>query len=304
MSCCPVHPEFKASFGISKEPPYHCNCFFCGYLGTIETLIENVFALDAGEGIKILLSTENVEERRRTFDMVDFIENYRNKFEVLKLDESSLQTMKLSRFNDELLYQRGMNYMRSRGLDDRTLKTYEICVDTATETLVFPQRTRTGQLRFFQKRKIGNSYHGAKFINEGSTIKKDIVFGLHFINKLRSTKHRIRRVRVVESPIDCMSNYQVGIPAVSINGRILFKNQIRELQLAGIEEVDLMLDNDKAGEMGIDDATILLDRAGMVVNRVLYPSFSTLKDSNELLIAGLLGSLSTYNVNLIGSIFK
>lgn len=304
MSCCPLHAETRASFGISKEPPYHCNCFFCGYLGTIDTLIENALDLDEGEGIKVLLSTYIIEEKRRTFDMVDFIDNRRNKYEIPHLDESTLQTMKESRAKDELLYQTGMNYMRSRGFNDRTLETYEICVDTATETLVFPQRTRTGQLRFVQKRKIGNSYHGAKFINEGSAIKKDIVFGLHFINKLRTTTNRIRRVRMVESPTDCMSNYQVGIPAVSINGRILFRNQVRELQLAGIEEIDLMLDNDKAGEKGMQDAAKLLDRAGFIVNRVRYPSFPALKDSNELLNAGLLDRLDTYNVNLIGSLFK
>ncbi|MFF2889505.1 toprim domain-containing protein [Paenibacillus sp. NPDC057967] len=303
MSCCPMHAESRASFGISKEPPYHCNCFFCGYLGTIDALIENALDLDDGEGIKVLLSSYIIEEKQRTFDMVDFIENRRNKFMIPHLKESSLDAMKLSRSHDELLYQSGMNYMRSRGFDDRTLETYEICVDTATETLVFPQRTRTGQLRFVQKRKIGNSYHGAKFINEGSAIKKDIVFGLHFINKLRTTEHRIRRIRIVESPIDCMSNYQVGIPAVSINGRILFKNQVRELQLAGIEEVDLMLDNDKAGTKGMEDAAILLDRAGLIVNRVRYPSFPAPKDSNELLKASLLDKLETYNVNLIGSLF-
>lgn len=298
MSCCPLHAESRASFGISKEPPYHCNCFYCGALGTIDELIENVLDLDVGEGIKVLLSTYIVEEKRITFDMIDYIENLRNKFKVPCLDENVLQSMKDSKEKDEFLYQVGMSYMRSRGFDDRTLSTYEICVDTSTNTLVFPQRTRTGELRFVQKRKIGNSYHGAKFINEGSAVKKDIVFGLHFINKLRTTPNRIRRVRMVESPTDCMSNYQVGIPAVSINGRILFRNQVKELQLAGITEIDLMLDNDAAGAKGMGEAAKLLDRAGFTVNRVLYPSFPALKDSNELLNAGLLDRLETTSLNL------
>ncbi|WP_256975267.1 toprim domain-containing protein [Paenibacillus amylolyticus] len=304
MSCCPLHAESRASFGISKESPYHCNCFFCGYLGTIDNLIENALDLNEGEGINFLVSTYIFEEKSRTFDMVDYIDNRRNKYVIPYLEESKLVTLKKSRSKNEVLFQSGMSYMRGRGFKDCTLETYEICVDTKTEMLVFPQRTRTGQLRFVQKRKIGNNYHGAKFINEGSTIKKDIVFGLHFINKLRTTTNRIKRVRMVESPTDCMSNYQIGIPAVSINGRILFRNQVRELQLAGIEEVDLMLDNDKAGEKGMQDAAILLDRAGLIVNRVRYPSFPVFKDSNELLNAGLLDRLDTYNVNLIGAIFK
>ncbi|HEY2494121.1 MAG TPA: toprim domain-containing protein [Paenibacillus sp.] len=304
MSCCPIHSESRASFGISKVPPYHCNCFFCGYLGTIDTLIENVLDLDEGEGIKVLLSTYIIEEKRQTFDMVEYIENRRNSYEIPHLDESYLKTMKESRGKDEFLYQTAMGYMKHRGFDERTLATYEICVDTNTETIVFPQRTRTGQLRFVQKRKIGSSYHGAKFVNEGSAIKKDIVFGLHFINKLRTTPNRITRVRMVESPMDCMSNYQVGIPAASINGRILFRNQVRELQLSGITEIDMMLDNDTAGNKGMEEAAILLDRAGFVVNRVCYPSFPMLKDANELLHAGLLDKLETQNVNLVGELFK
>jgi DNA primase len=304
MSCCPIHPESRPSFGISKEAPYHCNCFYCGYLGTIDTLIENALDLDEGEGIKVLLSTYIIEEKRKTFDMVDFIDNRRNSYVIPYLEETVLQTMKASKEKNEFLYEVAMGYMKQRGFDDQTLATYEICVDTATETIVFPQRTRTGQLRFVQKRKIGSSYHGAKFVNEGSAIKKDIVFGLHFINKLRTTSNRITRVRMVESPTDCMSNYQVGIPAVSINGRILFRTQIRELQLAGITEIDMMLDNDKAGAKGMEDAAKLLDRAGFVVNRVRYPSFPTLKDSNELLNAGLLDRLEATNVNLIGALFK
>ncbi|WP_286155057.1 toprim domain-containing protein [Bacillus sp. FJAT-27264] len=304
MSCCPIHAETRASFGISKEAPYHCNCFFCGYLGTIDNLIEKALDLNEGEGIKTLLSTYIFEEKRQTFDMVGFIDNRRNSYEISHLEESTLLTMKESRENNEKIYQRAMSYMSQRGFTEHTLDTYEISVDTATETIVFPQRTRTGQLRFIQKRKIGNSYHGAKFINEGSAIKKDIVFGLHFINKLRTTSNRITRVRMVESPTDCMSNYQVGIPAVSINGRILFRTQVRELQLAGITEVDMMLDNDRAGIKGMKDASEILDRAGIVVNQVRYPVFPIVKDSNELMNLGLLDRLESQNVNLIGSLFK
>ncbi|MWV43073.1 toprim domain-containing protein [Paenibacillus sp. HJL G12] len=304
MCCCPIHTESRPSFGISRIPPYHCNCFVCGYLGTIDILIENVLGLEAGEGVKILLSSNVIEEKYSTFDIVEFIENRRNSYEIPHLDEGVLQNIKDSREKNESIYRSGIEYMKQRGFDDHTLSTYEICVDTITKTIVFPQRTRTGHLRFIQKRKIGGNDHGAKFINEGMGIKKDIVFGLHFFNKLKTTAKRIAKVRLVESPTDCMSNYQVGIPAISINGRILFRNQVREIQLAGITEVDLMLDNDIAGDKGMDHAAGLLDRAGLVVNRVRYPDFPMLKDSNELFQAGYLDKLETHNVNLIGSLFK
>jgi DNA primase len=302
MSCCPIHVESRPSFGISKEAPYHCNCFYCGYLGTIDVLIEKSLDLDEGEGMKVLLSTYIFEEKHEQFDMVGYIENRRNDYMIPCLPESTLESIRQP-VSNEWIYSVGMTYMHQRGFTDHTLSTYGITVDTATETIVFPQRTRTGELRFIQKRKIGSKYHGAKFINEGSPIKKDIVFGLHFINALRTTKDRIKRVRVVESPTDCMANYQVGIPAVSINGVILFKNQVSELQMAGVTEVDLMLDNDQAGQKGTEDAAKMLDRAGFVVNRVLYPN-AFLKDSNELMYVGLLDSLPSINLNIIGALFK
>ncbi len=303
MSCCPLHPESRASFGINKEAPYHCNCFYCGYIGTVDQMIEQVFDLDEGEGLKMLLSGYILDEKPVIYDMVADIENKRERLVIPDMPESYLQEMKESRQSNELMYRAGMSYMLQRGFDQRTLDTYEICVDTATGTLVFPQRTRRGGLRFVQKRKVGDAYHGAKFINEGNKIKRDILFGLHFINKFRATKDCIKRVRLVESPTDCMSNYQVGIPAVSINGRILFRNQIKELLLAGVNEVDLMLDNDAAGSKGMEDAAKALDRAGIVVNKVMYPS-PFLKDSNDLLRAGMLDKLETRNVNMIGNIFK
>lgn len=299
MSCCPNHAETRASFGISKDPPYHCNCFFCGYLGTVDKVIEIALGLDDGEGLKMLLSTYLVEEQRLPIDVEAIIANGREPLKLPTVDESILRGYIESRDSNPWVYDVAMSYMlNERGLSRHTLETYEIGVDVENNCIAFPQRTRTGDLRFIQKRKVGNNYFGAKFINDGSPIKKDIVFGLHFIDRLKSTKNRIRRVRLVESPIDAMSNYEVGIAAVAINGRILFKNQIQALQAAGIEVVDLMLDNDEAGKQGTEEAIRKLDRAGMVVNVVQYANpFS--KDSNDLLRCGMLDRCQVVNVSLL-----
>lgn len=302
MSCCPNHPETRPSFGISKEAPYHCNCFYCGYLGTIDKVIELAFGLDDGEGIKMLLHTYVVEEKRNAIDVEAIIANGREKINIPCLDEQSLTDFLLARTGNEWKYDSMLAYMRQRGFSQQTLDTYGITVDMTNECIVFPQRTRTGELRFIQKRKIGNSYRGAKFINEGSPIKKDIVFGLHFIDRLKLTANRIKRVRVVESPTDAMSNYEGGHAAVSINGKLLFANQIEALQLAGVEIIDLLLDNDEAGRKGTERATKMLDKAGFIVNHAVYPS-PFYKDSNDLLKADLLDHLTFKNINLLGGHF-
>ncbi len=302
MSCCPNHPESRASFGIAKDAPYHCNCFFCGYLGTIDEVIEQALGLDDGEGLKMLLSTYLVEEKRLPIDVEAIIANGREPLILPTVDEELLTGFINSRDSNPWTFDVAMAYMlNERKLSIDTLKTYEIGVDTVNNCICFPQRTRTGELRFIQKRKVGNNYHGAKFINDGSPIKKDIVFGLHFIERLKKTRHRIKRVRMCESPIDAMSNYEMGIAAVAINGRILFKNQIHALQLAGVEVIDLMLDNDEAGRQGTKDALRWLDRAGFIVNLVQYANPLS-KDSNDLLRSGYLDKCQTVSANLLNGL--
>lgn len=304
MTCCPNHAEKRPSFGILKEPPYHCNCFYCGYLGTLDKIVEIAFGLDEGEGIKFLLSDYLIEETRLPLDIDSIIDNGRERTKIPCLDEKELLKFDSAIKENRWEYMIAMSYLiNERGISKYTLDKYEIKVDVHNKCIVFPQRTRTGDLRFLQKRKVGETFQGAKFINEGSPIKKDILFGLHFIDRLKTTPNRIKRVRMVESPLDAMSNYQVGIPAVATNGKILFWNQIRELQLAGVEIVDLLFDSDEAGRSATADATKKLIRAGFVVNHVLYPPRlmdSGKHDSNTLLKLGLLDKLETKNVSLIG----
>ncbi|MGG3868102.1 toprim domain-containing protein, partial [Brevibacillus laterosporus] len=232
-------------------------------------------------------------------DIEAIIANGREPLRIPTLDEKVLKRFLTSRSTNPWVYDVAMSYLiNERGLSQKTINTYEIGVDTVNNCIVFPQRTRTGELRFLQKRKVGNNYVGAKFINDGCPIKKDIVFGLHFINRLIGTPNRIKRVRLVEAPIDALSNYQVGIAAVALNGRILFRNQLEALQAAGIEVVDLMLDNDRAGREGQKEAMYWLDKAGFIVNEVIFPT-PLCKDPNELLRMGLLDKCNTVSGNLV-----
>lgn len=303
MCCCPNHPETRPSFGISKSAPYHANCFYCGYLGTVDKAIEIAFGLDEGEGLKKLLSDFIVEEKRTPLDIERIIDDGREHLEIPNLGDYALLKYKNIPTDKQWDHRVAMAYLlNQRAMSYHTLQTYGIEIDVENECIVFPQRTRTGKLRFVQKRKVGSNYKGVKFINEGSPIKKDILFGLHFIDQLKYTKDRIRRVRLVESPLDVMSNYQVGIPAVAANGKLLFKNQIRELQLAGVEVVDILFDNDQAGKEATKKATRALIKNNFIVNNTLYPQMlkNNEVDSNDLLKLGWLDKLEIAPVSLLG----
>lgn len=301
MACCPNHSESRASFGISREAPYHCNCFYCGYLGTIDRVVELALGLEEGQGIHYLLAGYAIEEKRSVVDIANIIANGREKFEVPCMQESAIEKFD-NQDTSNWIYQSALSYLYGRGITQHAMNVYSIKVDVQNACIVFPQRTRLGELRFLQKRKIGNNFSGAKFINEGSPIKKDILFGLNFINQFRATDSKITRVRLVESPLDVISNYRVGIAAVGLNGKILFNTQIRELALAGVRTVDLMLDNDQAGREASVIAHKKLKNAGFIVNTVITDNAYGLKDSNDFLMAGWLDKLQTKNTSILGKL--
>lgn len=300
MSCCPVHNESRPSFGISLDPPYNCNCFYCGSLGTIDEVIELAFGLDVGEGMRRLLVDYVLEETRNLLDIEGIINDGRGPNKIPSLPITELTKFDVLDYKS-WDYQVAKAYMNNiRGLNDQALAFYGVRYDMENNCIVFPQFTRTGELRFLQKRKVGDNYYGPKFINEGSAIKKDILFGLNFIQQLRNSPNPIRRVRMVESPIDVISNYQVGIPAVATNGKLLFKHQIRELQLAGIDTVDTFFDNDEAGQEATETATKQLQRANIHVNHVIHPPHLnfTKQDSNSLMMHGWLHALEVRDATI------
>lgn len=277
MMNCPNHNETNPSFGISLSSPYHCNCFYCGTLGTIDKMIELVLGLDKNSGLKYVMDSLGYYELTK----IDLDRMFNQKKEIKNLPENDL--VSFQKLENSLDYEMAIAYLKKRGLSDKTISTYGVGVDLKNYCITFPQRDRKGNLRFIQKRKI-NVNKGNRFINEGNPVKKDILFGLHFIDKIKTTKKAIKKVRIVESPIDVLSHYQIGEVAVALNGLILFPQQIRELQLSGVTTIELMLDNDKAGKSSTVEARSKLNKAGFVVNEVHYPN-DLFKDANDLLLA-------------------
>lgn len=292
MCCCPFHPETNPSFGISTVPPYHVNCFYCGYLGTVDRMIEKLFGLKRGQGICKLTAGYIIDESRKMFDVEEIIDGGRNG-EIPCLPESYINKFELvaDRSSEEAV--KAYEYLSSRGLSEKTMRVYDIRVDG--KYILFPQRDRRGRLRFVQRRIAEKTNKkDRRFYNELVTTKKDILFGLHLIDRLKFTPHRISRVAIVESPIDVMSCFEVGIPAIGLNGKILYPPQIREMQLAGIDTVDIFTDADDAGREAARKIASKLAKSGFRINMVVYPERGDgQKDPNDLLVAGKLLNVRT-----------
>lgn len=274
MCCCPVHPESSPSFGIEMIPPYRCQCFSCGYQGNLPLLYAH--ELDKGlnylVGLKYILKTFAVStESRPKFDLDAVLTRGINGKRVR--DEDELQNYTMTEESDGYKY-----WTRRRRFTKRAIDTYELGYDESVASVTMPVRDLHGNLRFIKRRSI----HQKEFRNEEAIYKRDILYGLHLIKKAGVT-----RVKMVESETDAIACYCARLPAVALMGRILFDEQVKMLQRANVQVVDLLLDNDEKGIEATDECYDKLKK-NFRVNVGQYPPTVDAKDSNDLLKLGLL----------------
>lgn len=290
MCCCPYHVETNPSFGIRKDYPYAWNCFQCEIGGTLIQLVQHVLGY-ANEVVAehfILKNYSEILDKRPSLNIEDI------------LDKKSLDR-KVSHLDSELDNFIGKRhpYLYSRGFTEHTLNKYEIGYDEYSRSMVIPVRASNGNIRFFKRRYVDRK----GFLNEKNIDKCDIIYGLYYIMQ---AKTRIKSIYLTESETDCISMYQGGYPAGALMGKILYKEQIKELLKAGIEEVKLMLDNDLAGLEGCLQAYEKLSKYPIRVSMVIYPGLNygintndvaniKYKDANDLLKANKLKDIKTVN---------
>ena len=281
MFCCAHHSETNASCGMMKEYPYGWNCFGCGASGNLGQFIAHVVGLTSEiQGEQFLLKNYLIVSvnERKPIDM-----------EML-LDGNDLDR-KRSLFEEEVtrFTRKRHSYISRRGFSERTIQKYEVGFDSEKDAVTFPVRTSKGNVRFIKKRFVSRK----GFLNETGIDKKDILYGLFYI---LDSPNQIREIDLNESETDTMACYEARRPACAILGRILFKEQIRELLKSGIQVVNLFFDNDKSGiECCINAYQLLSKMTAIRVNVVIYPGGHwgidgkdemMYKDANDLLKAG------------------
>ena len=286
MFCCPHHHESNPSCGIQVNYPYTWNCFGCGAHGNLFELVAHALELPTPVHGEHYLT--------RNYLFVDVKERPVLDLESI-LDGGVKVKNKVS--EDEILRLRSKrhSYITDRGFIDKTLNTYEIGFDEDIRAITFPVRDTSGTARFIKRRLVDSK----RFLNETDVAKKDIIYGLYYILRAGITPTEIY---LNESETDTMSSYQGGFLAGAILGRILFKEQIKELLKAGVKTVNLFFDNDKAGVECTLKSYQSLSKTPIHVNVVKYPGLrygvDTLdtttiqhKDANDLLKAGIIKNI-------------
>lgn len=286
MICCPVHAETNPSCGVTIDAPYGWNCFGCGASGNLYTLV--MTALD--------LKGEFQAEHYIMKNYINVTVQKRKPIDLESIFDGHALDRKRSLFEGDVVKftQKRHSYIQRRGFSEHSIQKYELGYDEESRALTFPVRTSKGLIRFIKKRFVDRK----GFLNESGIDKKDIVYGLYYL--LQAPKP-ILEIYLNESETDTVSCYEAKLPAGAILGRLLFKEQVRELVKAGIKTVNLFFDNDKAGVQATLNAYQMLSNMSAIrINVVIYPEGHwgingtgdmLFKDANHLLLQGKMDAI-------------
>lgn len=233
---CPMHAkrlgrtDRHASWSINKYTYLH-NCFSCGYKGTLTGLLLDLTGS----------APENIEaELARTSFLQKIADRVEQEPEEPLLTDWSLHNLLLD-VPDQLLSRR---HLRRHAIDE-----YEVRWDSNRKCWVLPIRTISGEIIGAQYRQRGSVLTLPKSVEKSKTL-----FGI-----FQMKKHDI--VALVESPLDAVRLYGLGIPAVASLGAWVSVEQCRLLS-RNFGRVVVALDNDIPGRQASETTLKLLRKLG------------------------------------------
>lgn len=234
----PLHNDTKPSWSINKTTYLH-HCFSCGYSGTLQGLLTELTG-SAPPDLEMTLKSEGFLQQMRKVreDPAAALEQV-----VPLLTEWSLLNILLDVPEKLLAFRR----LRRFAVD-----FFQIRWDRDSKEWVMPVRSPTGSLLGAQYRRVGSVLTRPTGMEKSRTL-----FGLSAISQYEEAV-------LVESPLDAVRLYGVGIPSVASLGAWVSEEQVK-LMARNFGTVYMALDNDKAGRQGAEYTTTALRKAGCAV---------------------------------------
>ena len=231
MGACPMHeertgdPDTHPSWSINRQTMVH-HCFSCGYSGTLTGLLVDLTGAappDLEEEIKeqsfLRQMTEIREHPEETLaPVIPIITDWMLVHVLVDVPEKLLQLRRLRR---------------------EAIARYEVRWDHDRRSWVMPLRTVTGSLLGAQYRRIGQ----VLTLPEGMS-KSQCLFGYTAMCQYDDCV-------LVESPLDAVRLFGLGIPALASLGAWVSADQMTMLARC-FSCVYVALDNDKAGQEGAE----------------------------------------------------
>lgn len=261
MTNCPFHKdgqERKPSFGISRVDG-KCHCFTCGWAGTIDQMISEVFGHydDGGDFGRKWLSknflTVAVESRK-----------------PLELNLSrgeKRQAVTPQGFTEQELdrYRYYHPYMYERGLTDEIIEEFDIGFDSDSQCITFPVYYADKTPAFVARRSVK-----VKFFNYPEGVEKPVYGAERFVSGKYS------EAIICESFFNCLTCWKHGRPSMALIGTGT-EYQYDVLKKLPVRKYVLAMDPDEAGRR----AMAKLKRALGPTKIISYLAVPQGKDIND-----------------------
>jgi DNA primase len=251
---CPMHvartgkEDRNPSWSVNTKTYVH-HCFSCGYSGSLTSLYRDLVG-DVPENLEWELSKQSL---------------------LASVDKPVRVESTGPAVNEWVLN----NYvdlpdklMTSRKLTREAVDHFGIKWDTNNKVWVIPVRTPGGDLMGFQFRQKGIVLNHPPGMSKSTTL-----FGMNLFSQES-------RITIVESPLDAVRLYGVGIPAVSSFGAAVSADQLNLLS-RNFRYVVSAMDNDPPGMQANEIIKKVLTRRGCVFFKFDYTGL-TAKDPGDV----------------------
>lgn len=274
---CPFHKggqERKPSFGINGEKD-KCHCFSCGWSGTIEEMISEIFGYqdDGKYGKRWLIKRFNtVEIETRPNIMEGFndrdISNNWNTFNSGRHRVSGIQSDRHFITEEELDKYRYIHpYMYKRGLTDEIIERFDIGYDREQAEITFPVADLSGTVRFIARRSVKS-----KFFRLPKNLDKPVYLGYKFV----TGKYKV--AYIVESFLNCLTCWKYGKPAMALIGTGN-ERQYEILNKLPVRTYILAFDPDEAGRKATERFKKHVH--GKIIKELVYTDNRDINDLQE-----------------------
>lgn len=305
VACCPFHNEKTPSFYVTPSKGIY-KCFGCGKAGSAVGFVMEQEHCTYVEALRYLARKYNIEIQEKE-ETAEEIAN-RQHTESLMLVSEFAQKFFEQQLETPDGHATGYAYLRSRGIDDETMKQFGLgwapagrssladaalaagykseylietglCVkyddghlaDRFRERAMFPIHSLSGRVIAYSGRTLRSDGSIAKYVNSPETpiyVKSRALYGIALA---KSEIARKGRCLLAEGNVDVVSLHQLGIRNVVAScGTALTVEQIRIIHKF-TEHIVIMYDGDAAGIHAAVRAIGLILQEGMNVSLLLFP---------------------------------
>lgn len=266
------HPDNHINLKDDAGVPYGIfNCFACNAKGSFVHFVGLCFSQSDTYAKNWLIKNYGILAEER----ISLGEPIRLKKAVSKsyLDDSFLKDL-----------QPWHPYLQQRHLDREICEKFNVKYDPENKQIVFPIYDAKGRLLMAPRRSIQTKF----FVLDKD--KEKPLYGYNVVQK-----NNLKAVCWCEGPIDCLSFWSHGIPAVASLGSPT-EEQIEQINKSGITVLYLACDNDTAGRAFNAFIKKKLNPR-ILTQEIDYPK--SCKDANDLSNEQWLDLIKKYNLKRV-----